>query len=115
MKLYSRGTPLANCTDQTKILLFRHTSSLPVHGEASAKTELYRERFMLLRQRVSRAEHFSRPTFDAGMSQFENDGVGLSFLSNVFVVPISFWVLKLKLKLRSLLHVLPSRYLQSSL
>lgn len=40
---------------------------------------------MLLLQRVSRAEHFSRPTFDAEMSQFENDEVGLCFLSNVFV------------------------------
>ncbi|CAC34504.1 DNA polymerase epsilon subunit B-like protein [Arabidopsis thaliana] len=50
-----------------------HTSSLPIHGEASAKTALYRERFMLLSQRVSRAEHFSRPAFDAEMSQFENN------------------------------------------
>lgn len=33
---------------------------------------------MLLSQRVSRAEHFSRPAFDAEMSQFENNEVGLS-------------------------------------
>jgi DNA polymerase epsilon subunit 2 len=48
---------------------------LPIHGEASAKTALYRERFMLLSQRVSRAEHFSRPAFDAEMSQFENNEI----------------------------------------
>jgi len=41
---------------------------------------------MLLSQRVSRAEHFSRPAFDAEMSQFENNEVGLRFLSNVAVL-----------------------------
>ncbi|VVB16873.1 unnamed protein product [Arabis nemorensis] len=61
--------------DTVKKQFIEHTSSLPVHGEASAKTELYRERYMLLKQRVSRAEHFSRPTFDAEMSQFDNDGI----------------------------------------
>uniref|UniRef100_A0A1J3HY24 DNA polymerase epsilon subunit n=1 Tax=Noccaea caerulescens TaxID=107243 RepID=A0A1J3HY24_NOCCA len=58
--------------DDVKKQFTEHTSSLPVHGEASAKTAVYRERFLLLLQRVSRAEHFSRPAFDAEMSQFEN-------------------------------------------
>ncbi|CAH2059953.1 unnamed protein product [Thlaspi arvense] len=42
-----------------------------VHGEASAKTELYRERFMLLKQRVSRSEYFSRPEFDSDTTQIK--------------------------------------------
>ncbi|KAJ4869580.1 DNA polymerase epsilon subunit B2 [Raphanus sativus] len=49
-----------------------HTTCLPVHGEAFSKTELYRERFMLLLQRVSRSEFFSRPVFDPDKSQFDN-------------------------------------------
>ncbi|KAG7609998.1 unnamed protein product [Arabidopsis thaliana] len=61
--------------DSVKKKFNEHTSSLPIHGEASAKTALYRERFMLLSQRVSRAEHFSRPAFDAEMSQFENNEI----------------------------------------
>lgn len=48
----------------------RHTTSLPVHGEASAKTAIYRERFMLLKQRVSCGEYFSRPVFDAETKEF---------------------------------------------
>ncbi|ESQ50132.1 hypothetical protein EUTSA_v10001961mg [Eutrema salsugineum] len=58
--------------DAVKRQFIEHTSTLPIHGEASSKTSVYRERFMLLSQRVSRAEHFSRPAFDAEMSQFEN-------------------------------------------
>ncbi|CAH2060898.1 unnamed protein product [Thlaspi arvense] len=61
--------------DAVKKQFIEHTSSLPVHGDASAKTALYRERFMLLSQRVSRADHFSRPAFDAEMSQFENNEI----------------------------------------
>lgn len=102
MELYSNETFTVACEllilepiGLIEIYVTRHTSSLPIHGEASAKTALYRERFMLLSQRVSRAEHFSRPAFDAEMSQFENNEVGLSFLFNVFV-PVFFWVLVLK-------------------
>ncbi|XP_010535714.1 PREDICTED: DNA polymerase epsilon subunit B [Tarenaya hassleriana] len=58
--------------DGVKKQFIEHTSSLPVHGEASAKTALYRDRFMLLLQRVSRAEHFSRPAFDTELSGFES-------------------------------------------
>lgn len=77
--------------DGIKIFVYyidsRHESNLPVHGEACAKTEIYRERFRLLPQRVSRAEYFSRPTiFDDEMLQFNKREVGLiSFLSNVCV------------------------------
>ncbi|XP_010493271.1 PREDICTED: DNA polymerase epsilon subunit B-like isoform X2 [Camelina sativa] len=61
--------------DAVKKMFNEHTKSLPIHGEAYAKTALYRERFMLLSQRVSRAEHFTRPAFDAEMSQFENNEI----------------------------------------
>ncbi|KAL1225854.1 DNA polymerase epsilon subunit B [Cardamine amara subsp. amara] len=46
-----------------KFIIEDTSSPLPVHAEASAKTELYRERFMLLWQKVSRSEYFSRPAF----------------------------------------------------
>ncbi|CAH8383894.1 unnamed protein product [Eruca vesicaria subsp. sativa] len=42
------------------------TSSLSVHGKASSKIELYRDRFISLLQRVSRSEFFSRPAFVDG-------------------------------------------------
>ncbi|CAH8357691.1 unnamed protein product [Eruca vesicaria subsp. sativa] len=58
--------------DSVRKQFIEHTSSLPVHGEASSKTEVYRERFMLLLQRTSRADLFSRPAYDAEKSQFEN-------------------------------------------
>ncbi|KAJ0264476.1 hypothetical protein HA466_0028280 [Hirschfeldia incana] len=58
--------------DSVRRQFIEHTSSLPVHGESSAKTEVYRERFKLLLQRVSRDELFSRPAFDPEMSQFHN-------------------------------------------
>ncbi|KAL1199185.1 DNA polymerase epsilon subunit B [Cardamine amara subsp. amara] len=61
--------------DDVKKKFIEHTSSLPIHGDASAKTAVYRERFMLLSQRVSRAEHFSRPAFDVEMSQFDNNEI----------------------------------------
>ncbi|KAG2331878.1 hypothetical protein Bca4012_018550 [Brassica carinata] len=58
--------------DSVRKQFIEHTSSLPVHGEASAKTEVYRERFNLLLQRVSRDELFTRPAFDPEKSQFDN-------------------------------------------
>ncbi|KAA8542939.1 hypothetical protein F0562_024091 [Nyssa sinensis] len=46
------------------------TGKLPIHGDASAKATLYRDRFLLLLQRLYRDPHFSRPVFDTEMSQF---------------------------------------------
>ncbi|OMO73451.1 DNA polymerase alpha/epsilon, subunit B [Corchorus olitorius] len=43
---------------------FGHNGSLPIHGEASAKAALYRDRFLLLFQRVARDQHFIKPAFD---------------------------------------------------
>ncbi|KAK8490390.1 hypothetical protein V6N13_076406 [Hibiscus sabdariffa] len=50
--------------DPIKKHFFQHTGSLPIHGEASAKAALYRDRFLLLSQRVSRDHHFIKPAFD---------------------------------------------------
>ncbi|KAG8382969.1 hypothetical protein BUALT_Bualt05G0135200 [Buddleja alternifolia] len=43
---------------------------LPIHGDASAKVTLYRDRFLLLFQRLSRDPHFSRPIFDSDISDY---------------------------------------------
>ncbi|KAH7550663.1 hypothetical protein JRO89_XS13G0240900 [Xanthoceras sorbifolium] len=56
--------------DPIKKHFFQHTGSLPIHGEASAKVELYKDRFLLLFQRVSRDDHFSTSAFNAQTSEF---------------------------------------------
>ncbi|OIW16068.1 hypothetical protein TanjilG_04603 [Lupinus angustifolius] len=56
--------------DPIRKQFYEHTSSLPVHGEASAKEALYRDRFLLLTQRLSRDQHFSKPAFDSEFSHF---------------------------------------------
>ncbi|TXG60114.1 hypothetical protein EZV62_014687 [Acer yangbiense] len=48
----------------------KHRGSLPIHGEASAKAELYKDRFLLLFQRVCRDGHFSTSAFNAQTSEF---------------------------------------------
>ncbi|XVF50365.1 hypothetical protein PTKIN_Ptkin04bG0091500 [Pterospermum kingtungense] len=50
--------------DPIKKHFFQHSGSLPIHGEASAKAALYRDRFLLLFQRVSRDQHFNKLAFD---------------------------------------------------
>ncbi|PPR96657.1 hypothetical protein GOBAR_AA24020 [Gossypium barbadense] len=50
--------------DPIKKHFFQHAGSLPIHGEASAKAALYRDRLLLLFQRVSRDQHFIKPAFD---------------------------------------------------
>ncbi|GLU18413.1 hypothetical protein SLE2022_347170 [Rubroshorea leprosula] len=56
--------------DPIKKHFYEHTGRLPIHGEASAKAGLYRDRFLLLYQRVSRDMHFIKPAFDTEMSNF---------------------------------------------
>ncbi|XP_022137711.1 DNA polymerase epsilon subunit B isoform X2 [Momordica charantia] len=56
--------------DPIKKIFYQHTGSLPIHGDASAKAALYRDRFLLLSQRLSRDQHFSKPAFNTGMSHF---------------------------------------------
>ncbi|KAI8005890.1 Golgin candidate 1 [Camellia lanceoleosa] len=41
-----------------------------IHGDASAKATLYRDRYLLLLHRLSRDQHFSKPAFDTKRSQF---------------------------------------------
>lgn len=48
----------------------RHTGRNPIHGDASAKAAVYRDRFLLLFQRLSRDPHFSRPTFASDISEY---------------------------------------------
>lgn len=55
--------------DPVKKVFYEHTGRLPIHGDASAKAALYRDRFQLLFQRLSRHQHFSKPVFDTEMSQ----------------------------------------------
>ncbi|KAK4849156.1 hypothetical protein QYF36_021512 [Acer negundo] len=49
---------------------YQHTGSVLIHGEASAKAELYKDRFLLLFQRVCRDGHSSTPEFNAQTSEF---------------------------------------------
>ncbi|KAF7813463.1 DNA polymerase epsilon subunit B [Senna tora] len=56
--------------DAIKKQFYEHTGSLPIHGDASAKAALYRDRFLLLFQRLSRDQHFSKPAFDSEFSHF---------------------------------------------
>ncbi|XP_057978119.1 DNA polymerase epsilon subunit B isoform X2 [Malania oleifera] len=58
------------CYDPIKKLFHEHTGRLPIHGDASAKAALYRDRYLLLLQRLSRHHHFSKPAFDTGVSRF---------------------------------------------
>lgn len=55
--------------DSVKKVFHEHTGRNPIHGDASAKASLYRNRFLLLFQRLSRDSNFSRPAFDAERSQ----------------------------------------------
>ncbi|GMI81096.1 CYCLOPS 2, DNA polymerase epsilon subunit B2 [Hibiscus trionum] len=58
--------------DPIKKHFFQHTGSLPIHGEASAKAALYRDRFLLLFQRVSRDQHFIKPSFDTDVENSQS-------------------------------------------
>ncbi|GFP88475.1 DNA polymerase epsilon subunit 2 [Phtheirospermum japonicum] len=56
--------------DSIKKLFHKYTGNLPLHGDASAKVTLYRDRFQLLFQRLSRDPHFSRPVFGSNTSDY---------------------------------------------
>lgn len=86
--------------------------SLPIHGEASAKAALYRDRFLLLFQRVSRDQHFSRPSFDVENSEFGSCEVVLSLSLSLSL--ILFCSAYLHMKNMVLFLVLP-RFLQFNL
>ncbi|KAK7380120.1 hypothetical protein VNO78_32543 [Psophocarpus tetragonolobus] len=56
--------------DTIRKQFYEHPGSLPIHGDASAKSALYRDRFLLLVQRLSRDQHFSKPAFESEFSHF---------------------------------------------
>ncbi|KAL4316596.1 hypothetical protein AHAS_Ahas15G0300900 [Arachis hypogaea] len=56
--------------DPIRKQFYEHTGSLPIHGDASAKAALYRDRFLLLFQRLSRDQNFSKPAFESEFSHF---------------------------------------------
>ncbi|KAJ8771941.1 hypothetical protein K2173_027118 [Erythroxylum novogranatense] len=56
--------------DPIKKQFYQHTGPLPIHGQPSAKARLYKDRLLLLLQRVSRDQHFSKPAFDTDMSHY---------------------------------------------
>ncbi|RDY07744.1 DNA polymerase epsilon subunit B, partial [Mucuna pruriens] len=56
--------------DAVRKQFYQHTGSLSIHGEAFAKAALYRDRFLLLSQRLSRDQHFSKPAFESEFSHF---------------------------------------------
>ncbi|MQL85490.1 hypothetical protein Taro_018017 [Colocasia esculenta] len=61
--------------DPVKKVFYEYTGRLPVHGEANAKATLYRDRFHLLYQRISRDKNFSRPVFDTNVIESESSEI----------------------------------------
>ncbi|XP_043697593.1 DNA polymerase epsilon subunit B-like [Telopea speciosissima] len=57
------------CYDPIKKIFYEYVGKLPIHGDASAKAALYRNRYQLLLQRISRHQHFSKPAFDIEMME----------------------------------------------
>ncbi|KAL2328055.1 hypothetical protein Fmac_021482 [Flemingia macrophylla] len=56
--------------DAVRKQFYEYTGSLPIHGDPPAKASLYRDRFLLLSQRLSRDHHFSKPAFKSELSDF---------------------------------------------
>ncbi|KAF9606601.1 hypothetical protein IFM89_026922 [Coptis chinensis] len=56
------------CFDSIKKSFYEYTGKLPIHGDASAKAGLYRDRYQLLLQRISRDPNFSKPAFDPSLT-----------------------------------------------
>ncbi|KAH9607360.1 hypothetical protein KSS87_020131 [Heliosperma pusillum] len=50
--------------------MYASTGPLSIHGNAPSKAALYRDRFQLLAQRLTRNPHFSKPAFEADMTKF---------------------------------------------
>ncbi|PKA49599.1 DNA polymerase epsilon subunit 2 [Apostasia shenzhenica] len=50
--------------DSIKKVFYEHTGKLSIHGDAGDKVALYRDRYQLLLQRLTRDKYFSKPVFD---------------------------------------------------
>ncbi|KAJ6359254.1 hypothetical protein OIU76_000889 [Salix suchowensis] len=68
-KLGVKSSILDKGTSESK-QFYEHTGGLHIHGDASAKAALYKDRFLLLYQRVLRDSHFSKPAFHTEMSHY---------------------------------------------
>ncbi|KAK1421047.1 hypothetical protein QVD17_23104 [Tagetes erecta] len=56
--------------DSIRKMFCQHTGRLPLQGDAQSKAWLYRDRFLLLSQRLSRIPQFSKPSFSNDLSEF---------------------------------------------
>ncbi|RAL52183.1 hypothetical protein DM860_017320 [Cuscuta australis] len=56
--------------DPVKKIFYEHAGRLPIHGDATAKANLYKDRFLMLFQRLSRDSQFSKPCFGSTMSEY---------------------------------------------
>ena len=68
----------------------RHTGRLAVHGEAGDKAALYRDRYQVLLQRLSRDKYFSKPAFDTVATEDSSCEV---FLPAMLYLSIIDWFL----------------------
>ncbi|KAF5192042.1 Dna polymerase epsilon subunit b [Thalictrum thalictroides] len=64
--------------DSIKKVFYEYTGKLPIHGDAAAKAALYRDRYELLLQRISRHPDFSKPAFDSDMTYSTNKSCEIS-------------------------------------
>ncbi|CAL5001697.1 unnamed protein product [Urochloa decumbens] len=55
--------------DPIKKVFYEHTGRLAIHGEAGDKASLYRDRYQVLLQRLSRDKYFSKPAFDTVVAE----------------------------------------------
>ncbi|XP_020587022.1 DNA polymerase epsilon subunit B [Phalaenopsis equestris] len=60
------------CYDPIKKVFYEYIGKLSIHGEARDKAALYRDRYQLLLQRLTRDKYFSKPVFDAEMAESES-------------------------------------------
>ncbi|PIA36125.1 hypothetical protein AQUCO_03400201v1 [Aquilegia coerulea] len=64
--------------DSVKKAFYEYTGKLSIHGDAAAKAGLYRDRYELLLQRISRHPDFSKPAFDSDMTYSTNKSCEIS-------------------------------------
>ncbi|KAJ4812645.1 DNA polymerase epsilon subunit [Rhynchospora pubera] len=58
--------------DPIKNVFYEHTGKLPIHGEAADKAALYRDRYQLMLQRLTRDKYFSTPAFVTELMEDES-------------------------------------------
>ncbi|KAK3123625.1 hypothetical protein QOZ80_8AG0633800 [Eleusine coracana subsp. coracana] len=68
--------------DPIKKVFYEHTGRLAIHGEARDKASLYRDRYQVLLQSLSRDKYFSKPAFD----MVTNEDGSCFFVENTVIV-----------------------------